>query len=309
MIVVLPERLFGVDPITVGHLINAASAAASIALVGYLGWRVRPLIGAIAAVIFAANPYTLAIARTAGIDLPSIALTFAYIVLGLVVMRRRSLGLAFVLGAVFAIAFLIKETILPFAPVPFLVGVLWGVPWRTIFRTAAATLGVAAVGTSWWFVLYASYTHTVYRADFPEWTLLPIAIATLILVVLGLAADRIAEWVGRHGWEARTSSRIPEQVRADSRVIAGWGGTAAWFIFLFVFFSRTPKLLGYGLLNSEQIRFFIGHLDGSMRLAFAFGVGSLLLVLELLRDRSRVAPASIDLLVATTCGIPLILLV
>src|SRR5439155_20606192 len=78
---------------------------------------------------------------------------------------------------------------------------------------------------------------------------------------------------------------------------------------LLVVFSRPPKLLGYWLLNSEQIRFFIGHLDGSMRLAFAFGVGSLLLVLELLRDRSRVAPASIDLLVATTCGIPLILLV
>jgi 4-amino-4-deoxy-L-arabinose transferase-like glycosyltransferase len=296
MLIALPERIVGIPAITIARLLNAGSAAVMIALVGYLGWQVRPAIGAIAAVILAANPYTFAIARTAGIDLPSIALTFAYIALGFVVMRRRSVGLAAVLGAVFAIAFLIKETILPFAPVPFLMGVVWGVPWKWIFRSGAATLGVAAIGTSWWFLLYASYAHSVYRADFPEWTLIPIAAGTVVLVALGFAAG---------GW----SARLPDRFEARARALIGWGGTAAWLVFLCVFFARTPKLLGAGLFDREQFVQFLRHLDGSIRFAFAFGLGGVLLVIELVRDRGRVTPAGVGLLIATICGIPLVLLV
>src|SRR4029077_9185540 len=121
-------------------------------------------------------------------DRPVMPLPLLYIVVGFSVVRTGALWRAVVLGAIFAVAFLIKETILPFAIVRFILGAMWGVRWTTIVRTAAVTLAVAAVGMSWWFVMYAGYTHEVYRADFPEWALIPSARAVTAVLVGGLAA-------------------------------------------------------------------------------------------------------------------------
>ncbi len=307
MIIVAPERLFGIHPIWTGHLINALSGAITIVLVGYLGWRVRPVVGAIAAVLFASLPYVFDIARTAGIDLPSIALTLGYIIFGLSVVRTGSIWRAIVLGAIFAVAFLIKETILPFAVVPFILGIMWGVRWPTLVRTAGVTLGVAAIGMSWWFLMFAGYTHLVYRADFPEWTLVPSSIVVAVLFVIGLAAEPIAGWIDRRGWNASAARRIPDRLRG--RRFLGWTATLAWFVLLTVFFGRTPKLLGASLFDPNQIAYMIVHSLGSVRLAMAYGLGTFMLVAELIRDRRRVAQASVDVLIAMICGIPLVLLV
>jgi 4-amino-4-deoxy-L-arabinose transferase-like glycosyltransferase len=307
MIIVAPERLFGIHPITTGHIINALSGAISIVLVGYLGWRVRPAIGAIAAVLFASLPYVFDIARTAGIDLPSIALTLAYIIVGFSTVRTGSIWRAIVLGAIFAVAFLIKETILPFAVVPFILGILWGVRWPNIVRTMGVTLGVAALGMSWWFVMYAGYTHEVYRADFPEWTLVPSAIGVALLTIVGLAAEPIARWIHVRGWDASAAARIPDRLR--NRTFLGWGATLVWFVLLTIFFGRTPKLLGASLFDPNQIAYMIVNSLGSVRLAFAYGLGTFILVAELIRDRRRVAQASVDAMIAMICGIPLVLLV
>ncbi len=48
--------------------------------------------------------------------------------------RTGSTWRAVVLGGIFAVAFLIKETILPFAMVPFILGILWGVRWPNLVR-------------------------------------------------------------------------------------------------------------------------------------------------------------------------------
>lgn len=307
IIIVLPERLLGAHPIATGHLVNALSAAAAIVLVGYLGWRVRPAIGAIAAVLFASLPYVFDLARTAGIDLPSIVLTLAYLAFGLTVVRSGSLLRAALLGAIFAAAFLIKETVLPFAVVPFILGILWGVPWRSLAGTAAVTLGVAAVGTAPWFAMYAGYTGRVYRAELPAWTLLPATIAIAAVVILGLAADPIAERVHARGWDDAASRRIPARLR--SRAVLGWAAVAAWFTILVVFFGRTRELLGASLFDPDQLAYAVANSIASVRLAFAFGLGSVLLVADLLRQPRRVDRASVDVLVAVVCGIPLILLV
>jgi 4-amino-4-deoxy-L-arabinose transferase-like glycosyltransferase len=307
MIIVIPELLFGIHPIVTGHVINALSGAVTIALVGYLGWRVRPGLGALGAVLFASLPYVFDIARTAGIDLPSIALTLGYIIFGFSVVRTGSLWRAAVLGGILALAFLIKETILPFAAVPFILGTLWGVRWPNIVRAAGVTLGVAAVAMSWWFVMFAGYTHQVYRADFPEWTLIPSAIGIAVFALIGLAAEPIARWIDARGWNAAGARQIPARVR--NRRFLGWSVTLVWFVLLVIFFGRTPKLLGASLFDPNQIAYMITRSLGSVRLAFAFGLGSLLLVADLLRDRRRVAQASIDVLIATICGIPLVLLV
>ncbi len=307
MLIVIPERLFGLHPITTGHIINALSGALTIGLIGYLGWRVRPAIGAVAAVLFASLPYVFDIARTAGIDLPSIALTLGYIVVGFSAVRTGSIWRAIVLGAIFAAAFLIKETILPFAVVPFILGILWGVRWPTIVRSAGVTLAVASLGMSWWFVMFAGYTQKVYRAELPQWTLVPSAIAVVVLLAIALAADRIAAAIERRGWNASAAGRLPARLR--SRTFVGWLAVLVWFVLLTIFFGRTPKLLGASLFDPDQIVDMIGNALGSVRLVFAYGLGSSLVVVELLRDRRRVAQASIDVLVATICGIPLVLLV
>ena len=142
-------------------------------MTGILGWWLRPAVGAISAVALAALPYVFDLSRTAGIDLPSIALTLLYLALGANVVRSGSLAKALLLGIVFAAAFLIKETIIPFAVVPFLLGIRWRVRWGSLARTSAVTLVTASVGMSWWFIIYAQETGRVYRAEFPDWTLGP----------------------------------------------------------------------------------------------------------------------------------------
>ncbi len=307
VIVALPEKLAGIHPVATGHLINVLSGALTIVLIGFLGWRVRPAVGAITAVLFAALPYVFDIARTAGIDLPSIALTLLYVVVGFSVVRTGALWRAVVLGAIFAVAFLIKETILPFAIVPFILGAMWGVRWTNTVRTAAVTLATAAVGMSWWFVMFAGYTHQVYRADFPEWTLIPIATAVVIFLSVGLAAGRIATGIDRRGWNVTAARRIP--ARLQDRTVIGWSAVLVWFVLLTIFFGRTPKLLGASLFDPRQVVYMVANSLGSVRLTFAYGLGTFLLVAELIRDRRRVAQASSDALVTMICGIPLVLLV
>lgn len=307
MIIAFPEKLAGIHPVATGHLINAVSGALTIVLVGYLGWRVRPAIGAISAVLFAALPYVFDIARTAGIDLPSIMLTLLYVIVGFSVVRTGALWRAVVLGAIFAVAFLIKETILPFAIVPFILGAMWGVRWTNIVRTAAVTLAAAAVGMSWWFVMFAGYTHLVYRADFPDWTLLPSAAAVVLVLIVGLAAERIAAAIDRRGWNVTAARRIP--ARLQDRTVLGWLAVLVWFVLLTIFFGRTPKLLGASLFDPRQVAYMVVHSLGSVRLTFAYGLGTFLVVAELIRDRRRVAQASSDALVTMICGIPLVLLV
>jgi hypothetical protein len=310
IILVLPEKLFGIKAITVGHVIGALSGAASIAMVGALGWRIRPILGAVAAAVFAALPYVFDTARTAGIDLPSIALTLAYILFGFEVVRRGSVRLSIALGALFAVAFLIKETILPFAPVPFLAGIAWGIEWRSLLRTAATTMAVAAIGCSWWFAMYASYMHVVYRADFlPAIALIPIALGIGAFVAVAFLSDWIAERLAARGIGQPQYERLPAAIRARWRPILATVGTLGWFLLLYVVFSRTPKLLGASLLNGDQVAYFIDHALGSVRMAVAFGLGAVFVLIELLRNPSRVSSATRDALIAFVCGIPLVLLV
>lgn len=306
--VTAPEALIGADPIAVGHLLNAVSIAAILALVGRLGWAVRPAVGALSVVALAGVPYTFSLARTGGIDLPSIALTFAYLIVGFRSVERGSVRLGLVAGFLFGLSFLIKETILPFAPVPFLAGAIRAVPWARLATVAAATLLTAAITLSWWFWMYVGYTGRVYRADFPGWTLVPITIGIVVAIVLGARAEPIAVALRRRGWPARLTDRLPARWQARARPIVGWLLVLGWFGFLYVFFSRTPKLLGNSLLDPGQVAGFVRTtLASALRLAVVYSLGILLLVRW--RPGGEGGRALTDLVVATICGIPLVLLV
>jgi hypothetical protein len=310
VLVALPERLVGLDPIVWGHLLNAISAAAIILMAAVLGWRIRPVHGAAGAIAVLALPYFFDIARTAGIDMPSIALTLLYVLLGFAAVRRGSLRIGLAAGLVFAAAFLIKETVQPYALVPFLAGVVWGVSWTTIARVGAATLATAALGTAWWFALFAASEHLVYRLELPEWTLVPATLAVIVLVVLGLAADRIAA-SGRavRLVSAAKSGRAGAVATRLERPGFAWLVAALWVIVLTFLFSRTSKLLGSSIVDPDQIAYYVGHAIVSVRLAVAYGLGAIVLAIALVRGRRPVPLPAVDLLLAIVCGIPLVLLV
>ena len=187
----IPERLTGIDALSVGHLLNGLSGGIVIALGGAVGWRIRPLAGAVTAIALVGFVYLGDLGRTAGLDLPAAALTLGYLLVGVAAARRGSIGLGIAAGALFALAFLTKEIALPWAPAPFLAAIFWTTSWVRLAKAAGWALGVAAVGLSWWFAIYAADTNSVYRLGTPGWTLVPLALLVAVAAI-GLARQRPA---------------------------------------------------------------------------------------------------------------------
>src|SRR5207247_4807759 len=99
---------------------------------------------ALTAVSILAFPYAFELSRRVGLDMPVVLLTLGYLLVGWATVRRRSARWAVAAGALFAVGFLVKETVLPFAPVPFLAGLAWGLPAAAVARTAAWAVAAAA---------------------------------------------------------------------------------------------------------------------------------------------------------------------
>jgi hypothetical protein len=310
MVVVAPDVWFGIDAFAWGHLVNAISAVALLLLVATLGWRVRPAVGALAVVGYLAVPYLHDLTRTARLDVPAAALALAYLVVGIDAVRRGSVRRGAVAGAIFAVAFLVKEIALPFAPVPFLVGILIGRPLTSIARVAAATALVAGIGVSWWIVLFARYTHQVYRLGTPAWTLLPLVIAGSLAICLGFAAPVLARRPGVIRIAGRIRAALPPGIRDHGRTLAGWGLGIAWFIALTVFFNHNGELKGNGLFQPGQYALYLRTWLPQLLPVVVFGAVGVVLSLLARRQASPSARDAIDaLLMAVLCSAPLILLV
>src|SRR5712671_3293760 len=310
MIVTAPNVWFGIDAFDWGHLLNAIAAVGVLVAVAILGWRIRPVVGALAAVGYLAVPYLHDLTRTARLDVPAAALALAYLVVGIDAVRRGSVRRGLIAGTIFAIAFLIKEIALPFAPVPFLVGILAGRPLSSIARVAAAVLAVAIIGTSWWFALFASLTRQVYRLGTPAWTLIPLLIIALIAIVVGLAAPSLATRpeIERVGEGIRR--RVPARLRAHGRAWAGWGLGVVWFAALTIFFDRNSELKGNGLFQPGQYALYVTTWLPQLVLVVLFGAVGVVLGLVARQRSSRAEREGLDaMLMATLCSAPLVLLV
>ncbi len=286
----IPERLTGIDALSVGHLLNGLSGGIVIALGGALGWRIRPLAGAVTAIALVGFVYLGDLGRTAGLDLPAAALTLGYLLVGVVAARRGSIGLGIAAGALFALAFLTKEIALPWAPAPFLAAIFWTTSWVRLAKAAGWALGVAAVGLSWWFAIYAADTNSVYRLGTPGWTLVPLALLVAVAAIGLAVSDRLARGrVGRALEGAR--DRAPAVLRRHGRALAGWGLTGAWVVLLLVVFWRTPKLLGAGLLDRDQLVTYAVHLLASVKLTVVLAaLGWLLALIGWLRHEIDSGP-------------------
>ncbi len=308
-----PDAWLGVEPLDTGHVLNGIAGVALICLAAALGWRVRPAVGAIAAVGMLGVTYLHDLTRTARLDVPAAALALGYVALGLVAVRRGGAVWGIASGALFALAFLVKEIALPLAPVPFLAAILWGTPWRQIAGVAGWTLITAAIGLSWWFILVANLSGVVYRLGTPAWTLVPIGVAivfaALLMILIGRTGRReqppAADGVGE-GLPVGPSRAD----RAIRRVVVGLL-TIAWCAALTWVFAGTLGVRGTDVIDLPQLgRYAATWLPGALKLVAAVGAAGVILSVAAWWSASgRGRSAITDLWLATICSAPLVLLV
>ena len=293
-----PSVWFGVDPFDWGHLLNAVAGVGVVLLTAAFGWRVRPAVGGLAAAGWLAVPYLHDLTRTARLDVPAATLALLYVWVGLAAVRRGSFVMGLVAGAMFAAAFLVKEIALPFAPVPFLAGLVIGLPWQGLARVASGTVLAAALGTSWWFVYFASVTDEVYRLGTPAWTLGPLALVGTAVVVALATAPVIAR---RRSWS--------EDLGARRARLTGWFLAVLWFVALAVFFERNPELKGNGLFQPRQWTTYLEAWLPELRGAVLFGIAGVALSVAGWAAGAVVRSGTAFLVLATLCAAPLVLLV
>ena len=301
LVLAAPQAWFGIEGLTVGHLVNALSAAATVALTGMLAWRVRPAAGAVAAVAMLGLPYLTTLSRTAGLDMPAVAFSLGYLWVALRALDRGSIGLGLLAGVLFGVGFLIKETALPFLPVPFLAALAAPVTIVGMARVGGAALLTAALTTSWWFAIVAALGGSVYRLGTPAWTIVPLTVMVVVLVVAGLGAGRIEAWLVERGrWPAFSEARS-----ARLRAVAGWAGLLAWVGGQLFVYGRAGKLGGAGIVRLDQLADDVRAYGVQLAPVVAFGAVGAVLALRLV-PRSPNARA---LLYAALSWIPLLLLV
>jgi hypothetical protein len=94
-------------------------------------------------------------------------------------------------------------------------------------------------------------------------------------------------------------------------MILAWGLALAWFALLALVFAKTNRLKGGSLIDIEQFRLYARVWLAPLRLVILFGVlGVIVAAIALVRDRdSGRRQAILDLVIATICGAPLVLLV
>lgn len=306
-VLAFPDAWFGLDPLDVGHALNGVAGMVLIALTAWLGWRIRPAVGGFAAIGLLGVTYLHDLTRTARLDVPAAALALGYLALGLVAVRRGGARWGIAAGAMFALAFLVKEIAMPLAAVPFLAAILWGTPWRQIAGTAGWTLITALIGLSWWFILVADLSGVVYRLGTPAWTLVPIGAAVVLAALLLIIAGRSwtsarLEWVGERlrvragGWGRRVVALV---------LTVAWCAAQAWL------FAGTLEVRGTDVIDPAQLaRYAATWLPGALKLVAAVGLAGVLLSLVAWRSAAgRSRSAITDLWLATVCSAPLVVLV
>ena len=300
-VVVAPAVALGIDPLVVGRLLNALSGVGLILAGAALGWRIRPAAGALAAIALLATTYIHELTRTSRLDIPSATLAVAYLVVGLVAVRRGSTPYAIAAGLLFGVAFLVKEIALPLAPVPVLAAVLHRQPWPPILRTAGWLTLTATLAVAPWFVFVAEVTDRVYRLGTPGWTLAPIGIALIALGLAGVIGSRLRVPAAERALAGRLDGR------ARTWIVAGF--MIVWVTGLTLVFTGTLTTRGTALIDVPQIVRYVREWYPIL-VTSAIGAVGLVLAIVARRDPALGRREAIeDLWLATICGLPLVILV
>jgi 4-amino-4-deoxy-L-arabinose transferase-like glycosyltransferase len=301
-----PQAWFGVDAYGWAHVLNVLTGAIVVVLGAAIGWRIRPAAGAMAAASLLAFPFILDLSRHLGLDMPVAASTLGYLVVGHRAVLGGKARWSIATGVLLAIGFLIKESLLPFVPVPFLAGIAAGVPAGRLARVTAWTALIGSLGTSWWWLLFATETGRVYRLGTPAWTLVPLGLAVAGTVAIGFGWDRLT------GSAARAAPRVHRALAARhlSRRLIAWALASLSALAFGVFFDRARNLSGLSLLDPGQLAFYGEKWLPQVRPLLAIGgIGALIDLASRVFAGRRPGSATDELWLVQLCGLPLLLLV
>jgi hypothetical protein len=318
LILAAPEAWFRVDPLAVGRFLNVLSGAGLIVLTGLLAWRIRPAAGGLAAAAMLGVTYLSDLSRTARLDVPGAAITVLAVLVGTWAMRRDSVSRALVAGALFAIAFLVKETSVVFLAVPTLGAIFEGRSAARLARLTAAIALTFAIGTAWWFVVVADQTGRVFRTSLPAWTLVPLGIGVGGGIQIGRAAPAFpARWPHRVAAPSGIEGGAGHIVRPSPTVV-GVAATTAWAVVLLVLLARSPELGGAGLIDSGQIRTWLVSWQRTIAFPVLFAASGVVLAVGMaLWSRARApgtalafpVPAAPELVPAVIVSVPFLIFV
>ena len=310
-VVYAPTALLGVDTLAWGHLLDGLAGIGVIAIAAIMGRRVSPTAGIVAAFAILAFGYLLALTRTTRLDVPVAFLALLYLEVGWRALRQGSRSWGAAAGIVFAVAVLVKEVAIPLAPVPILCGVLAGIGWTRILRATGWLVLAATVGLAPWFVYYAQETGQVYRVGSPAWTLPLFFVPLLVVIIVGLAIDALASRARMRAVADRLARSSPSWAADHGRAIIGWGAALTWCAALVLFFSRIPRIAGAPFVQLAQYRLYLQTWAFELAPVAVFvAIGLGLAVALLVTDRTaRERRGVINALLATICGVPLVLMV
>ena len=306
VIVMAPEVYLGIEWTVWSHIVQVACAVAVLVMSGFLAARAGPRAALLAVAIFAAFPYGFELARDVGLDEAAAASTLAFVVVALRAGAHRATRWGVLAGLTFGFAFLIKEIVLPFAPLPVLMVLLAGRGWRVALRFLGTFAAVGFAVASWWFVLYASETGTVYRVGTPAWTLVPITVLIGVLLVVGLVVGRDRPATGP---DPHQSDRAATSLRERSLV---WVAAVGWAGLLAIFFQVSRDDVGNSLFAPAQYAHYLRIWGSSLLpLAVIAGAGSLIAVWQRARGvlGAELATQVDGMLLALISGLPLIMVV
>ena len=306
-----PQALAGFDAVWAGHILDGLAGAGVVALTVTMARRSSPVAGVIGGFAILAFSYLFHLTRTTRLDVPAAAMALLYLEVGWQAVRRGSIRWAIAAGLTFAVAVMVKEVAIPLAPAPVIFGVLADVPWKRLLRTTGWLTLAASVGLAPWFLYYAAMTGHVYRVESAAWTLPVLFLPVLALIVVCLSAGRLADVPRVEGAIAGVRRRLPARLVAHGRPLIGWGTAIAWSLLFLWFFSRISRLKGAPIYQLTQWKLYLGEWKLELvPIGLFIALGLVLALVMLWRDRgAREHRGVVNALVASICGLPLVIMV
>lgn len=248
MLVAAPKVVLGLDPWSWGYLLNALAGAGVLLLAGRFAARFGGAGRLLAVAILVGWLDLFLLTRTARLDVPEAALTLAYLAVAMSAIETGLVRRGILAGALFAWAFLVKESSLVLLGAPFIAAIATRRPVGRIARAAGLVLLVTIPMVSWWFGWYQATVGRVYALGLGGGLLLPLAgvlvVLGVVLLVLGLdraPGVRLAAWL---------------DARLSRRRVAGTVGTLlviAWIAAFLFAFSRSDVQAGRPLLDIPSL--------------------------------------------------------
>jgi hypothetical protein len=300
MIFAAPKAALGLDPWTWGYLLNALAGAGVLLLASRFASRFGGAGRLLAVAVLVGWLDLFLLTRTARLDVPEAFLSLAYLAAAMSAIETGLVRRGILAGALFAWAFLVKESSLVLLAAPFIAAIAVRRPFGRVARAGGLVLLVTLPMVSWWFGWYQATTGRVFALGLGGGLLLPVAgvlaLAGLGLLLVGAGRGpvaRIAAWVDARLTDRRTALLL-------AAVLA-----AAWVVAFLFAFSRSEVQAGRPLLDIPNMARWGRAWAADLAPIVLAGLGAIPALVTLARGDDR----PVELLSAVVVGAPWILLV